>query len=282
MITPSLIYHYTSVESFYKIITSGKIWLSDARRMNDYKEIEICLKLLESLSDVYPQVSETLPAQIFFQNMPDVDYYICSFSEHSDLLSQWFRYGQDGAGMALGFSYSNEDLRENYTTPYLNFMTNLSIQARHVNYINKADQDNPEKLFQLIFDCIRNPQDYSLMSPATKSLFEDSMKMKDYGFHEEHEVRIGCFSARSLGYLTARCSPFTKTLCNLPILQRPTERDLVRYLPLPINNNTGLQLKKIIKGPACRVADADIYFLLEKSGYTNRVDISSSQTPYRP
>ena len=36
---PKMLYHYCSLDTFLKIITSGKIWLSDVRKSNDKQEL---------------------------------------------------------------------------------------------------------------------------------------------------------------------------------------------------------------------------------------------------
>ena len=38
MSVPDILYHYCSVDSFYKIVQSNEIWLSDSYVLNDYKE----------------------------------------------------------------------------------------------------------------------------------------------------------------------------------------------------------------------------------------------------
>lgn len=285
MLNKGLVYHYTSVDAFFKILSSGEIWLSDARKMNDYSEIETCFKLLNNLTQTYPQLATILPAHFASQFMHRMDYYLCSFSQHSDALSQWFRYGQNGAGIALGFSYSNDALIENYHTPYLHGLTDLKIQARPVEYIQDSVRAEPESLFKFLFEFLRDSQNLDSVPQAIDTLFEKSMTMKHGGFFEEGEVRIGCFAPRPLGTNSLTLgygkSPFTETLCNLPLRQRSTGKDIVRYLPLPINKN-GLYLKKIIKGPTSQVDDADIRFLLEKALGVDNMEIVSSTTPYRP
>lgn len=277
-----IIYHYTNVDAAFNILISGEIWLSDAKKMNDYTEIETCLNLLKNLIPSYPQIETLIPIQIATQFMDRMDYYLCSFTSKKDALSQWFRYGQDGAGIALGFSFSNDSLGRNYHSPYLNGLNDLKIQALPVDYVDP--KGDTKTLFNFLFEYLHDAGNWELGMSVIDTIFKQSMRWKHIGFEEEGEVRIGCFAPRTLdtnvlvGY--GRCN-LAENLCNLPLSQRSTGTDIVRYIPLPIKKD-GIQLKRIVKGPNCLVDDEDIRFILKKSLNIEKMEIISSLTPYRP
>ncbi|MCV9973039.1 hypothetical protein [Burkholderia pseudomallei] len=40
MTTASTVYHYCGAESFFSIVRNGRLWVSDARKTNDRRELE--------------------------------------------------------------------------------------------------------------------------------------------------------------------------------------------------------------------------------------------------
>ncbi len=117
-----LVYHYTSLDSFLKIIISGSFRLSYAQKLNDASEIKILIK------DVYYRVIETCSnasilksAHQFFKDFEnDKEQYLNELpsqnldNEHPQYLSmscttecdkanQWLCYGVNGEGVMMGF-----------------------------------------------------------------------------------------------------------------------------------------------------------------------------------
>lgn len=106
------LYHYCDSAAFLSIIKSGELWATHARFLNDTEEFtrgekivanaladfagaeggargEILLDLAERYGQVAPSAQH--------------DYFVTSFSESGDALSQWRAYANDGAGFAIGF-----------------------------------------------------------------------------------------------------------------------------------------------------------------------------------
>jgi hypothetical protein len=110
--TPDVIYHYTDIAGLIGITTSGALWATNLRFMNDASELSHSYGLmLRVLADARAQASA--PAQI--ELMDEIerairgqwagypDFYAVSFSANGDLLSQWRGYGSSGGGYAIGF-----------------------------------------------------------------------------------------------------------------------------------------------------------------------------------
>ena len=99
-----ILWHYTTLESFEKIVRSRKIHLSPLDKMNDHQEGRWLSSLLEKdyfkpkddrlFSDSYP-VSESFgESRTFSFSLSDAG---------GDLLSQWRGYSDGGRGVSIGF-----------------------------------------------------------------------------------------------------------------------------------------------------------------------------------
>ncbi|MEZ4503104.1 MAG: DUF2971 domain-containing protein [Dehalococcoidia bacterium] len=110
--TPEVIYHYTDIAGLIGITSSGALWATNLRFMNDASELTHSYGLmLRVLADARAQGGA--PAQV--ELMDEIerairvqwagypDFYAVSFSANGDLLSQWRGYGSLGGGYAIGF-----------------------------------------------------------------------------------------------------------------------------------------------------------------------------------
>jgi hypothetical protein len=113
---PQEVWHYTSLAGFRGIISSGRVWATDARFSNDKTEFIYA-------RDITAGVLPYLQADGYVPTMPIDDLtkmldkafdegalsplenqiYITSFSAASDLLSQWVQYASASQGVSIGF-----------------------------------------------------------------------------------------------------------------------------------------------------------------------------------
>jgi hypothetical protein len=113
------LYHYTTHEGLLGITESDMIWGTNVLYLNDASEFNYAKNLLshkiKSLCDNNPDFkAESSWGYFFFEYLekninkllPSGNYscFACSFSEASDLLSQWRGYCRNGSGYSLGFS----------------------------------------------------------------------------------------------------------------------------------------------------------------------------------
>jgi hypothetical protein len=137
-ITPDKpLHHYTTLKGFNGIINDGEIWATNIYYMNDQAELNRAIQLLHAELDariallreehlkLRPNASgpQTDPAVInieaklrFFEGVKStvlskvkekrIQFYICSFTELDDRLSQWRGYCEDGAGFSIGFDFT--------------------------------------------------------------------------------------------------------------------------------------------------------------------------------
>jgi hypothetical protein len=107
---PQHLFHYTDLDGVRGILTSRTLWLSKFTSTNDISEILLAVEHFRAF--VERRASEFTKAEGDFLKRASDDLggfrrtniCIASFCEQDDLLSQWRGYGNDGRGIALGFS----------------------------------------------------------------------------------------------------------------------------------------------------------------------------------
>ena len=107
---PKQLYHYTDLEAVKGILTSKSLWLSKFTSTNDISEIQLAI---EHFTDFVNKAAREVDAEEAgllreaasrFRDFRRTHICLASFCEERDLLSQWRSYGNDGRGIALGFS----------------------------------------------------------------------------------------------------------------------------------------------------------------------------------
>lgn len=112
---PETVFHYTDAPGLFGIITSGQLWFTDTRFLNDVSEgayarmtILNTLRRLQRAED--PIVSQVVAKlDKVFGSTPNASYVAC-FCESDKLLSQWRAYGRGGAGFNIGLNIRNDEL----------------------------------------------------------------------------------------------------------------------------------------------------------------------------
>ena len=130
-----LLYHYTSLETFFKIFNTKEkkitFWATNAYYMNDPKEIAYSFKLFIDSLEFFEKETNIKDNKLsdFFKKT-DMhnelfkmfgDPFLISFSESFDELSMWRFYGKNGDGVSIGidreylieFSKTNESPNTN-------------------------------------------------------------------------------------------------------------------------------------------------------------------------
>ena len=119
---PNTLFHYCSLETFYSIVCSNSIWLSDVSKSNDALELlwfrkrcrDIIYKvwleyveqlkaedrLLEADFDGFKLIAEKADDSIEYDT---AKCWTFCLSEKSDDLGQWRGYAADGSGISIGF-----------------------------------------------------------------------------------------------------------------------------------------------------------------------------------
>lgn len=113
-----VLFHYTSLSNFEKIIKSGSIYLFEVMKSNDPLECKFALDTLyDSLNEMYR--NEKFEQNVYFNcRIPYLHFCeeikirgrhseltLCTcFSECYDSIPMWRSYGNNGNGIAIGIS----------------------------------------------------------------------------------------------------------------------------------------------------------------------------------
>ena len=118
---PDTVYHYCSIETFFSIITTKKLWLTYSNNTNDYLEnrwIDTSINdyVFQNINDKNRELFQKTLQNYQINKVPP---FICCFSEDGDMLSQWRAYANNGLGVSIGFNvkYFMESLNIKYGFP---------------------------------------------------------------------------------------------------------------------------------------------------------------------
>jgi hypothetical protein len=113
---PEKLWHYTSVHGFQGIISSGNIFATDVRFLNDTEEFVHARKVAEDLIEKTPEFGQwRFPlldclkwavSTIFgsdFLNPNSAQIFVASFTDSEDDLSQWRAYSHGSCGVSIAF-----------------------------------------------------------------------------------------------------------------------------------------------------------------------------------
>ena len=111
-----VLYHYCSLQTFYSIIKNKSIWLSDLSKTNDSMELiwlrecveKPLLEIVNSKSDSHSDEWNgwRVTKELLEHAGEDMRCWGFCLSEKEDDLGQWRGYGDDGAGISIGFKYN--------------------------------------------------------------------------------------------------------------------------------------------------------------------------------
>lgn len=124
-----IVFHYTSFDGLLGMTNSASIWGTNILYLNDASEFIYAKSFLNQELQGFCQTNsgfkkgtslDESPGYYFFEIVEEninkmlpsehFGFYVCSFSEEPNLLSQWRGYCKNGTGYSLGFSVSR--LRE--------------------------------------------------------------------------------------------------------------------------------------------------------------------------
>ena len=106
---PSTVYHYTSITGLRGILSSGQLWATNVKYLNDSSEYAYADRLVgEVFDDLKPSELMRKILTIVTDNPQSrgFDVYTSCFCESGDLLSQWRAYAGHGTGYAIEFDWT--------------------------------------------------------------------------------------------------------------------------------------------------------------------------------
>lgn len=271
-----LVYHYTNGAGALGIASSGFVWATHARFLNDSSEIHSSFSyaagLLESkYRTVHPDLAEGIDQ--FVKYVRDVgriapNIFLACFSEAPDLLSQWRGYGGTGGPAALGFNvdelrqcarsqgwrlercvYGREDWYDEMSR-----LLERTIQEFSATHHDTGDPSRAQALFNLFYG----------------NVLHISPRLKNHAFAEEREWRL--------------ISPLISVVAGPLIKFRPGINSLIPYTEFCLPRKDGrLRIPHYYVGPGPdKVLAADALGMLFNVRDVSADASSISQTPFLP
>ena len=257
-----VLFHYTNLSGAVEIATSRTLWLSKASYLNDYSEVKWFIQKMLHIIELLPQFDipktslEVVETKV---RSLEHDYFVCSFSEDGDLLSQWRAYGSDGAGISIGF---RAELLSSVATDN---------NARLVKCVySSAEQDRlAVSLILELLNCYRdeNP-DEAKISDVLQAMKVASVACKSPSFSEENEWRLILLQRND---------------SNSKIKVRASERFLIPFFEFafPSHSSRGI-VEECVIGPSVNFRDIEEGLrILIAEHVCSEFAIRESHIPYR-
>ena len=285
-----LLWHYTTAAAAVEIIKSSCLHLLCENFMNDPEDGQRALKVVaQCWSKVLDGIGSAgtkldldrlhLGKRFFYSSPPDFSdgyapTFLFSTSAHRDALSQWTRYGGDGAGIALGFNFQRTAFKpfskESFRVPFL--------WKVHYDFDDDSDRTSPApadllsesakfraNLTALFISHLQTAPDVAVAENAPYVAAELLKPMiKQGAYHDEHEWRVaGRADVESTSLYSIRTNRF----------------GVAPYMVLPFG--PGVELKEVMLGPRLPAANLwSVEWLCRKQGL-REVKVSKSMLAYR-
>lgn len=239
------LYHYTSVETLYKILHNTeeefiKLRANYYKKMND--EVE-CHYFANTVKEILSELNnDCIKTDESKQNV--VEPYIISFSKLEDSLPMWSMYGDDGKGVAIGFSHE-------------------SISEAVANYQKHRNSIITKQCFCKLYDCKYWNKD---------DILNEYVKKYKFNKECEKECSVNINDIHSISYLVKHPSFFYEQELRVVFLCNNNKPNYIElYVPQRAIND-------IVCGPCVdedfvkSVIPKKLQSLVRRSGvpYTNR------------
>lgn len=171
-----IIYHYTSIETLYKIITNKTLWLTNLKNSSDPTEGTLSP---EEFEKYVKQTNITKENMNFDELNKHQDIYGLSATKTGDSLLHWSMYGDNFKGVAIGFNI--DKFFENL--PFLKCENLLYDDAERTSYIKEHYKEESKKAYNKI-------QKSSVNEMITRQYPECLLLFKNISYKQENEVRL--------------------------------------------------------------------------------------------
>ncbi|MBX6422001.1 DUF2971 domain-containing protein [Thermosulfurimonas sp. F29] len=283
-----LIFHYTDLNGLIGILTNKGFWLSDARYLNDAEELyngaNLAKQLIKKLiskqrynhfKKVLEDTLEKLETSSF------ENHYICSFTMVADTLEHWRAYGENGAGICIGFSLKQK-------TEYPHFFL---FPQYYVGKVIYKDQQKTEILLSII-----HKYNHEFMRDLKENKYNIKMYNEEYVNAMFHSLSSVFVNFKNKAFQTEQEVRLIDSSGNLDFYEKKRYRVsngvIVPYVctyETKLKDSSGkriypdkLPITKIIVGPLAKqnIIIQSIKDFLNDLGYSD-VEILKSKIPYR-
>jgi hypothetical protein len=272
-------YQYTSVEGFFGIVKSKRLWLSDLASANDPRELVLGhQKVIDSLTWLLEHGNKGKKAsrlrrfiEITHAYFEATKAFSCCFSMAIDELPMWGAYGAQYGGIALGFRPAA--------------VLGMTARVQKVRYIDPTSDDSLRTLAGEIagqLDRMNSTKDWNAWISALAGA--DAMAavtaVKHVTWAYEKEIRlVHVRSAEQPSGLRALVPlvdlPNGKSLRWTPPLVRQVRGQTIHYLEFPFGRvrdgkfDAARSLRRVIIGPNCPLTTNDVDSALMENGFVD-------------
>lgn len=266
---PGTIYHYCGLTSFRAILESKQLWLSDVHCMNDSTEQTWLINMaMRSLCD--PRYQGYLQAITTNFDWMDLNPHAFCFSERPDLLSQWRAYAEDGKGYSIGYSSSwIESQRYLYPRHYVALWQVEYEEDKQREFLNHYIGDYLTRMKNGGNQCEEGMK-------LILAIYGLSGACKNPNFEEEKEIRLLVMEPRNPNIFYENYTQGISEKCC-----RNKGGRCISYFKLDFPEDA---ITSIYLGPKNNAKHDDLelkIFLLENGYDLNRIEIMTSDIPYR-
>lgn len=272
------LYHYCSVESFFKIIESKSIWLSNCGQMNDSRETTWIESYFDLIKEIFKNGnhSDFEKNTIITYTWNKKETFIFCLSENRDSLSQWRAYSNDGKGICIGFNFEKLGLENKI--PSRNVHKDNTIGIQKIEY-SKVKQK--KKILNTVEDFIetfeKKEEKYWEVSSSFLAfqLVNFSLIYKNPSFAEEKEWRIIHTPLEKENEYESKDVKIKISELNF----RVSGNKMTSYAALNLKSKFDSQLiPEIILGPKCEIDSQILENFLESNNLSETKIIYSAST----
>jgi hypothetical protein len=191
--SPQTLWHYTDAGGMFGIVNSRQLRFGDAQFLNDRTERRYGQVLRKSITETAAAAGD--PSDVVRNIDTALDWlradhlYLCSFSANdNESISQWQRYGADGAGYCIGFDTAELDaalsVHQVYRAPIIydpakqesTLRESLDVAVKTYETSTGRAPAAPET-------------DWIFLAIASEEVGRAEKQMKSHYFHDEEEWR---------------------------------------------------------------------------------------------
>ncbi|KTC64987.1 Protein of uncharacterised function (DUF2971) (plasmid) [Legionella adelaidensis] len=197
-----ILYHYTSHNTLYEIVTTKALIASHVYYLNDSHEIKYGMSHFTELLDELSKEKKYACYSILFEqiygwlksikkNPPFI--FSFSLSEKGNLLSQWRAYTPCGIGVSIGFKKHDLDkYAAKHALSLMKCIYNKEEQLKEVNHVLNSilqlfDEHKPSFSKRKLEE---DPKFLKLLNHFKVLLLNTFIQIKDPVFYEEREWRL--------------------------------------------------------------------------------------------
>lgn len=228
------LFHYTGIGTAEKITSSKELWATNIYYLNDGSEFKHGAQVMREY--LVAAAGRGRKAGAFREaaewaalDAPNVAVFVVSFSESSDLLSQWRSYCPPNRGISLGFEF--DKLQQSAGVQKFELLR-CSYRLREHRSMMKKVADTAIKHFA---DAGTDAERADVVRDFSERFARATASCKDPSFQEEREWRL--VAIRDTAYSDVRYREGISTLT--PYLT----------FKLPVDDKNRLRLRRVILGP---------------------------------